>query len=335
MPAARFDVLTIGNAIVDVIATAEDDLLVRLGLLKGSMELVDLERSDAIYTAMPAGIEASGGSAANTAVGVASFGARAAFIGKVRDDQLGHVFVHDIRAAGVTFESPLATSGPPTARSLILVTPDAERTMSTSLGIASEVGVQDIDADLVGAAAITYCEGYLWDREETKAAIRHAMALSHDAGRQVALTLSDGFCVERHRDEFRRLAEQSVDILFANEDEILSLYQVDHFDDALHKVRGDVETAFLTRGEAGAVVVQGEDIHVVGAHAEGPVLDTTGAGDAFAAGALYGLTHGLPLAVSARLGSWAAGHVISQIGPRPRRELRELIPQVTGVDPTS
>jgi sugar/nucleoside kinase (ribokinase family) len=329
MPEPRYDVLALGNAIVDVIATTDDGFLARHDMVKGSMELVDADRADAVYADMPPGIEASGGSAANTAVGVASFGGRAAFIGKVRDDQLGAVFTHDIRAAGVAFDSAPSASGPPTARCLILVTPDAERTLNTSLGIAGEVGVDDVDPGTVGAAAITYCEGYLWDREPTKEAIRHAMALAHGAGRQVALTLSDGFCVERHRDEFLHLASQTVDILFANEDEIRSLYQVEHFDDALQKVRGDVNIAFLTRGPAGAVVVRGDEVHVVGAHAEGPVVDTTGAGDAFAAGAMYGLTHGHDLATSARLGSYAAGHVISHVGPRPQRPLSTLIQAAT------
>ena len=320
------DVLTIGNAIVDVLAPTDDAFLLAHGLAKGSMTLTEPDRAEELYAAMGPGIEASGGSAANTAVGVASFGGRAAFIGKVRDDQLGQVFAHDIRAAGVTFTAPPAPSGPPTARCLIMVTPDAERTLNTSLGIASEVSVADVDEPLVASAAITYCEGYLWDRDETKAAIRHAMTVARDADRLVALTLSDGFCVDRHRDEFVELITTSVDVLFANEDEITSLYEVHHFDDALQKARGHVPIAFLTRSAAGAVVVRGDEVHVVGAHAAGPVVDTTGAGDAFAAGALFGLTSDRDLATCARLGSYAAGEVISHLGPRPQRPLRDVLP---------
>lgn len=324
----RYDVLAIGNAIVDILAETDDAFLVRHGLVKGSMALIDAARADELYAAMPAAIEASGGSAANTAAAVGSFGGRAAFIGKVRDDQLGTVFTHDIRAAGVGFDPVPAADGPPTARSLILVTPDAQRTMNTSLGIAGLVTVDDIDAATVADAAITYCEGYLWDIDATKAAIRRAMALAHDAGRKVALSLSDGFCVERHRAEFLELTQSSVDILFANEEEVTSLYEVDHFDDAMQRVRGHVELAFLTRGPAGAVVVGGDEVHVVGAHPRGAVVDTTGAGDAFAAGALFGLSRGYDLATCARLGSLAAGEVISHIGPRPHVPLRDLAAEV-------
>ena len=323
MPA--YDVLAIGNAIVDVIGHATDEFLIRHDLKKDSMELVDPVRADQLYAAMGPTIETSGGSAANTAVGVAALGARAAFIGKVRDDQLGNVFVHDIRAAGVDFDVPPASSGPPTGRSLILVTPDAHRTMSTSLGIADSITSNDIDPSYVGDARITYCEGYLWDAEPTKAAIRKAMGITRDAGNKVALTLSDGFCVDRHRDEFRDLVSTSVDILFANEAEITSLYQTEHFDDALQQVRSECEFAFLTRGAAGAVVVRGNDIHVVSADPQGPVIDTTGAGDQFAAGVLYGLTQGCDLATCARIGSRCAGECISHLGPRPQRDLVALV----------
>jgi sugar/nucleoside kinase (ribokinase family) len=319
------DVLAVGNAIVDVIASVDDAFLLDNGLTKDSMQLVEVDRAEALYAAMPPGIETSGGSAANTTVGVAGLGGTAAFIGKVRDDQLGRVFVHDIRAAGVDFDVPLATEGPPTARSLILVTPDAKRTMNTSLSIAEQVDVDDVDADLVASARIAYCEGYLWDREPTKEAIRHVMRLTRDAGNKVALTLSDGFCVDRHREEFLDLIWSSVDILFANEAEIRSLYEVDHFDDALQKARQSCDLCFLTRGPAGAVVVQGEELHVVDAHPQGPVIDTTGAGDQFAAGALYGLTQGYDIATCARLGSLAAGEVIAHFGPRPQQDLRALV----------
>ena len=318
------DVVTIGNAIVDVIVSAPDSFLHEHGLVKGSMELVDAERSDRLYDALPPGLEASGGSVANTAAGLASFGARAGFIGKVRDDQLGAVFAHDIRAIGVTFTAAPAPSGPPTARCLIVVTPDAERTLTTCLGIAGQVTVDDIDVALVEGSEITFCEGYLWDLEPTKQAIRSAMEVAHGAGRRVALTLSDGFCVDRHRSEFRELARSSVDVLFANEEEICSLYEVGHFDDAMQQVRADVELAFLTRGASGAVVVSGDELHVIDAYLHGPVVDTTGAGDQFAAGVLHGLTQGFDLATCGRLGSLAAGEVIAHVGPRPAEPLAKL-----------
>jgi sugar/nucleoside kinase (ribokinase family) len=317
-------VTAIGNAIVDVIASAPESFLHDHGLVKGSMELVDAERSNELYDALPPGIEASGGSAANTAAGLASFGARTGFIGKVRDDQLGAVFTHDIRAIGVTFNAVPASEGPPTAKCLIVVTPDAERTLNTYLGIAGQVTVDDIDAALVEGSEITFCEGYLWDLEPTKQAIRAAMELAHGAGRRVSLTLSDGFCVDRHRAEFRALARSSVDILFANEEEICSLYEVGHFDEAMQHVRGDVELAFLTRGAAGAVVVSGDEVHVIDAYLHGPVVDTTGAGDQFAAGVLHGLTTGLDLVTCGRLGSLAAGEVIAHVGPRPAEPLAKL-----------
>ena len=322
--AARYDVLAIGNAIVDVMSHESEAFLIRHDLKKDSMQLVEPARADELYTAMGPTIEASGGSAANTAVGVAALGGRSAFIGKVRDDQLGGVFTHDIRASGVDFDVPPATHGPPTARSLIMVTPDAHRTMNTSLGIAGSITSNDIDPIVVSDASITYCEGYLWDMEPTKAAIRKAMKITRDAGNKVALTLSDGFCVERHREEFRELVVNSVDILFANEAEICSLYEVEQFDDALQKVRAECELAFLTRSAAGAVVVRGDAVHVVSAQPQGRVVDTTGAGDQFAAGALYALTRGCDLATAGRVGSLCAGEVIAHLGPRPQADLKAL-----------
>jgi sugar/nucleoside kinase (ribokinase family) len=330
-----YDVLAVGNAIFDVIAEVDDGFLDERGLTKDSMQLVEPERAEALYAAMPPGTETSGGSAANTAVGVAALGGSAAFIGKVRDDQLGAVYAHDIRAAGVDFAVAPAPEGPPTARSLIVVTPDAHRTMSTSLGIAGEVDTDDIDVDLVASAAVVYCEGYLWDREPTKDAIRLVMRVAREAGNKVALSLSDGFCVERHRSEFLALVRSSVDVLFANDAEIRSLYEVEHFDDALQHARRDCDLCFLTRGAAGAVVARGDDVHVVGAHPRGPVVDTTGAGDQFAAGALHGLSRGHDIAICARLGSLAAGEVISHIGPRPREDLKvlagEMLSHASGV----
>jgi sugar/nucleoside kinase (ribokinase family) len=318
------DVLAIGNAIVDVIASADDAFLDQHELVKGSMQLTDPQTAEILYAAMPPGIETSGGSAANTAVGVAALGGTAAFIGKVRDDQLGAVFTHDIRAAGVDIDVMPAPDGPPTARSLILVTPDAQRTMNTSLGIAAEVTVDDIDPAVVADAAFVYCEGYLWDLEPTKDAIRLVMRLARDAGNAVALSLSDSFCVERHRKEFLELVRTSVDVLFANEAEITMLYEVDTFDEAIEQLRVECGLAFVTRGAAGAVVVRGAELHAVEATLVGPVVDTTGAGDQFAAGALYGLAHGCDLVTCARLGSLAAGECIAHIGPRPQADLRTL-----------
>lgn len=328
---AAFDVVALGNAIVDIIAGVDDAFLVTHGLTKGAMALTAPEVADALYAAMPPGLATSGGSAANTTVGVAALGNRAAFVGKVRDDQLGEVFAHDIRAAGVHFDNRPATVGPPTGRSLIVVTPDAQRTMSTSLGIAGDVTVDDIDAELVAAARITYCEGYLWDSEPTKAAIRHAMDLAGAAGRTVALTLSDGFCVERHRAEFLGLAESRVDVLFANEPEICSLYETDSFAVALDRVQGQVKVAFLTRGPAGAMAVAGGAVHSVEAMTFGAVVDTTGAGDQFAAGALAGLARALDLETCARLGSLAAGEVIGHVGPRPAQDLKALAARHLGL----
>ncbi len=319
------DVVALGNAIVDVIAPVPDDFVERHGLTKGAMTLIDAERAEALYAAMPPGIEASGGSAANTAAGVASFGGRAAFIGKVRDDQLGEVFRHDLTAAGVTFDQAPATEGPPTARCLIQVTPDAERTLNTFLGVSTLLAPDDVDETLVRGAAITYCEGYLWDVDIAKDAIRHAMDLARDAGRTVAMTLSDSFCVDRHRDEWLDLLADRVDLLFANADEIRSLFEVDDFDVARAAVADLVPLAALTRGPAGSVVVAGDEVHVVPAVEVDEVVDVTGAGDLYAAGFLHGLAVGRDLAACARLGSLAAAEIISHMGARPLAPLAELV----------
>jgi sugar/nucleoside kinase (ribokinase family) len=255
---------------------------------------------------------------------LSSFGASVGFIGRVRDDQLGEVFTHDIRAIGVDFETPPASDGAPTGRCLIVVTPDAQRTMSTFLGAASQLGPEDIDPDAVAATDVTYLEGYLFDQPEAKEAFRHAARIAHDAGNRVALTLSDSFCVERHRADFRDLVERQTDVLFANEHEICSLYEVDDFDDAAEHVRGHCEIAALTRSEKGSVVVAGDDVHVVRAHSVVEVVDTTGAGDQYAAGFLYGLTHGHDLPTCGRLGALAAAEVISHLGARPETSLAEL-----------
>lgn len=321
---AMFDVLGIGNAIVDVVAHADDRLLVELGLVKGSMTLVDAERSAFLYERMGPAVEVSGGSCANTMAALADLGGRAAFIGRVRDDQMGEVFRHDIRAAGVHFATPPSPDGPPTARCLVFVTPDAQRTMATYLGACVELGPEDVDEDLVRRARITYLEGYLWDRPEAKQACLKAARLCHAAGNRLALTLSDPFCVDRWRDEFRALIVDEVDILFANEGEITSLYEVDHFDDALQRVRREVDFAVLTRGPKGSVIVTDNEIHVIDAVTPTRVLDTTGAGDLYAAGFLRGLTAGLDLGRCGRLGSACAAAIIAQFGARAEISLRPL-----------
>ncbi|MBS28252.1 MAG: adenosine kinase [Alphaproteobacteria bacterium] len=326
-PQQELDVVCIGNAIVDVLAQTDDSVLDAHGMVKGTMALIDEDQAKILYKAMPQGIETSGGSAANTAAGLASLGARCAFIGKVRDDQLGDIFVHDIRAVGAEFITPAATAGPPTARCLVMITPDAQRTMNTFLGASVNLDPDDIDGDLVQRAQVIYLEGYLWDRDEAKAAFLKAAALAAAAGRLVSLSLSDPFCVERHRDSFRTFVTDHVDVLFANEDEITSLYQVENFDDALQHVREDCRIAALTRSEKGAVVVAGDEVHVVDANPVEAVIDTTGAGDQFAAGFLRGLTRGRDFATCARLGAMTAAEVIGHVGPRPLVSLSELAAQ--------
>ena len=320
------DVLCIGNAIVDVLVRADEATIDRLDLVKGAMTLIDDARAHDLYAKMGPAVEASGGSAANTAAGIASFGGKAAYIGKVAPDQLGEVFTHDIRAAGVEFTSSPDPNGPPTARSFIFVTPDAQRTMNTFLGACVHLSPGDIDAEQVSRAAITYMEGYLWDKDAAKAAFLRAAQVAHQAGRQVSLTLSDSFCVERHRDSFLDLIRGHIDVLFANEAELLSLYQCDTFDQGLQHVRADCAIAALTRSEKGAVIVNAEEVHVIDAEPT-EVSDTTGAGDQFAAGFLYGLTNGHDLATSGRLGAIAAAEVIDHLGPRPAVSLADLAAQ--------
>jgi sugar/nucleoside kinase (ribokinase family) len=289
------------------------------------MTLVDAEESEAIYAAMGPAVEASGGSAANTAAGVASFGGAAAFVGKVRDDQLGAVFSHDIRAVGVEFGTPPATDGPATARCLVVVTPDAQRTMSTYLGAATGLSAADIDEDLVARSQVTYLEGYLWDPPEAIGALRRAMAVAHDAGQRVAFSLSDPFCVERHRQEFLQLVEREVDVLFANEAEVMSLLGAASFEEAVEAIAGRCPVAALTRGPLGSVVVQAGSVVEVPAAAVDEVVDTTGAGDLYAAGFLHGLTRGKDLKTCAVLGSVAAAEVISHVGARPEVSLAHLV----------
>ncbi|MEX2246500.1 MAG: adenosine kinase [Dehalococcoidia bacterium] len=323
MAEARFDVVGMGNAMVDIIAQADDALLGAEGLAKGAMTLIEAERVEQLYATMPPGVEVSGGSAANTTVGVASLGGRAAFIGKVADDQFGTIFRHDIRAAGVTFESSPG-DGAPTGRCLIFFTPDAQRTMQTYLGAGEGLGPEDIDAGVIASAHITYLEGYLWDPALAKEAFLKATRIAHEAGRKVSLTLSDPFCVDRHRESFVDLVTHHVDVLFANEQEIISLYEVRSFDEALQRVRGQCEVAALTRSAKGSVLVSGDEVHIIDAE-PAHVVDTTGAGDMYAAGVLYGLTQGLGLPACGRIGSIAAAEVISHIGARPETPLRTLI----------
>jgi sugar/nucleoside kinase (ribokinase family) len=325
MPSARFDVLGIGNAIVDVIARTEEDFLLKQGMHKGAMALIDEARAKAIYAAMGPAIETSGGSAANTIVGLASLGSRAAFIGKVKDDELGRAFAHDIRAAGATFTTSPAAEGPSTARCYVLVTPDGERTMNTYLGAAQDLHPADIDADLVAASAVTYLEGYLWDPKNAKDAFVKAAKIAHEAERSVALSLSDAFCVDRWRAEFLQLMRsKTVDLIFANETELRSLYETADFDTALTALRADVSTAVVTRSEKGCVVVSPDGIEAVSAFPVERVVDTTGAGDLFAAGFLSGLARGADDRTCGRLGALAAAEVIGHLGARPEASLRDL-----------
>ena len=318
------DVVGIGNALVDVLSHEDDAFLEAHGLVKGSMTLIDTARAEELYAAMSAGLEMSGGSAANTISGVASFGGKAAYIGRVFDDQLGAVFAHDMRATGVLFRSVPATEGPPTGRCLIVVTPDAQRTMNTYLGSSSFFGPEHVDSELIAAAQVTFLEGYLFDRPEAKEAYWKASRVAHDADRRVALTLSDTFCVERHRAEWRDLVVDQVDILFANEDEARTLYEVATFEEALAATRADVEVAVVTRGPRGSVVARGDEVAEVDAHPV-EVVDTTGAGDLYAAGFLFGFTHGRDMATCGKLGSVAASAVLGHTGARPGASLAQII----------
>jgi sugar/nucleoside kinase (ribokinase family) len=323
-----FDVLAIGNAIVDILARTEDSFLVEIGVSKGMMRLIDAAEADRLYARMGPAIEASGGSAGNTAAGVASFGGRAAYIGKVADDAFGRIFRHDIGALGVHFGTAALNGvggGAPTARSMILITPDGERTMNTFLGACTRLGEADIDPDVVAAAEITYLEGYLWDPPEAKKAFRRAAAIAHAAGRKVAITLSDSFCVDRWRAEFLDLMRsRTVDIVFANKEEIKALYTTSDLDSAVAAIRADCSLAAVTLGSEGALAATADVAVRVPAYPVETVADLTGAGDQFAAGFLLGLTRELGLADAARLGCLAGAEVIAHIGPRPQVSLRAL-----------
>ena len=324
MTAKSLDVVGIGNAIVDVLVQSDDAFLASHGLTKGTMALVDEDQAERLYASVGTGLETSGGSAANTLAGIAQLGGRAGFIGRVRNDQLGEIFAHDIRAAGARFETPAAEAGPSTARCLILVTPDAQRTMCTYLGASVGLDPHDLDLGMVAQAKVLYLEGYLWDSEEAKQAFIAAAEVARANGGEVALSLSDAFCVERHRDSFRELVDGHVDILFANEQEILALYGTSSFDEAVEQVRGRCRIAALTRSEKGSLVLNRESSHPIAAVQLGPLVDTTGAGDLYAAGFLHGLTQGRPVEACGRLGSLCAGQVVTQLGPRPQVNLREL-----------
>jgi len=324
MTDAAYDVVGIGNAIVDIIARCDDAFLEKQGLAKGHMQLIDQAAAAALYDAVGPAVEISGGSAANTIAGVASFGGKAAYIGKVADDELGRIFAHDIKASGVSFETKPSQSDTPTARSIVLVTPDAERTMSTYLGISPELNSSEVDPDIIKKSRILYLEGYLFDAPQAKEAFRLAASVAKTAECQVALTLSDGFCVDRHRSEFLSFIKDDIDILFANESEILSLYETQSLQTAIEKISTDAKVAAITQSEKGSVIVSGSEKHEASAEPVAAVADTTGAGDLYAAGFLFGRARNMSLAQSAQLGHIAAAEIISHIGARPEASLRDL-----------
>lgn len=328
---ARFDVVAIGNAIVDVLARADDALIIAEGLTKGSMRLIDGEEAERLYAAMGPAVEVSGGSAANTLAGMAVLGQRCAFIGQVADDQLGHVFTHDLRAIGVAYETPPLSEGAPTARCLILVTPDGQRTMNTFLGASHLLEQSMIDEEWIADSEILYLEGYLWDPELSRAAMRRAIDVAHDAGRKVAFTLSDAFIIDRHGPDFRKLiAEGLFDILFANEVEICALAETDDFESAVASVSAQVPLLVVTRGEHGALAITGGERTEVGAESIETVVDTTGAGDLFAAGFLSGQAQGRPIADCLTMGAVCAREIIAQVGPRAQTDLKAKVAERLG-----
>jgi sugar/nucleoside kinase (ribokinase family) len=325
---ALYDVVGLGNALVDVICRAKDQFLDEHGLVKGSMELVDLTSASRLYDSLDGAVEMSGGSAANTMCGVSALGGRAAYIGVVSGDSLGSAFAHDMRAVGVQFKRALAPASVPTGRCVIVVTPDAERTMSTYLGASSLLKPSDIDVRTVAAGSVLYLEGYLFDRVEAKKAFRHAAGIAHRSGRLVALSLSDSFCVNRHRDDFHRLVADDVDVLFGNDAELIALFQARSVEEAISQLRGHCRIAAVTLGARGSIIVNGDAVIEVPAKHVQRVIDTTGAGDMYAAGFLRGLTSGLSLDHCGALGSLVAAEVISHVGPRPITDLGSLVDQV-------
>lgn len=324
------DVVGIGNALVDVLSHETDAFVTSVDVPKGAMTLIDGDRATSLYEMMGAGVEISGGSAANTIVGVAAFGGRAQYLGKVRDDTLGQVFAHDIRATGVTYDIALADSGPSTGCCLILVTPDAQRTMNTYLGASVNFCADDVDPQVIARSKVLYLEGYLFDPPEAQEAFRVAAGYAHAAGRTVSATLSDSFCVDRHRGAFLDLVEHHVDLVFANEAEICALYQCESFDEAIESVQRQGLIAALTRSEKGSVVVDQDRVIEIPAHPVDELVDTTGAGDLYASGFLYGFSQGLDLETCGALGSLAAAEVISHLGARPSENLRELAAPLLG-----
>ena len=318
------DVVGIGNAIVDVLVQTDDGFLQTHGLQKGGMALIDEPLAERLYKASGPGLETSGGSVANTMVGIAQLGGKAGFIGRVRNDQLGEIFSHDIRAVGARFDTPAATSGATTARCLIYVTPDAERTMCTFLGASTQLEPEDLDLSMVREAKVLYLEGYLWDSPAAKRAFIAAAEACRDSGGQVALSLSDGFCVDRHRESFLDLVNGHVDVLFANDVEIMSLYETDDFDTAVQQVSGCCKVAALTRGAKGSVVLSGDQRWDIGIVSLGDLLDTTGAGDLYAGGFLHGYTQGERLERCGELGALCAGQIVTQLGARPQVSLKQL-----------
>ena len=319
------DVVGIGNAMVDILAPADEAFLAEHNLAKGTMTLVEAEQAAGIYEAMGPGVEMSGGSVGNTMAGIASLGGTGSYIGKVHNDQLGGIFHHDLESLGITFSTTPALDSSPTARCLVIITPDGQRSMATYLGACVELGPDDIDAETIRGHRVTYLEGYLWDAPQAKEAMIKAAQLAHKGGRQVALTLSDPFCVDRHRESFRDLILNHVEILFANEQEIISLYQAENVYAALERGRGDCKLLAVTRSEEGSLIASGDMVRQVNAVPMERVVDTTGAGDLYAAGFLFGITHGYDVAASGRIGAIAAGEIISHIGARPETDLQELM----------
>lgn len=329
--AATLDIVAIGNAIVDILAKADDAFLAEHTLTKGGMQLVDTETAELLYANMGAGIEISGGSAANTLAGMAALGKKCGFIGQIRDDQLGRVFAHDVNALGVSFSTPARSEEPPTARCLILVTPDGQRTMNTYLGASQYLPAQALDADLIRSAGILYLEGYLWDPEEPRAAMRWAIDMARDAGRKVAFTLSDTFVIDRHGDDFRALIEAGmIDILFSNEGEIAALAGIDDFEGAIAAFAGKVPVLVSTRSEKGAIAVVDGVRYEVPAAPVAQVVDTTGAGDLFAAGFLAAYVDGVAIDDCLRLGAAAAAEIISHYGARPEADLKQVRAKTLG-----
>jgi sugar/nucleoside kinase (ribokinase family) len=324
MSEPKYGLLAIGNALVDVLSQADEGFITRNGLEKGAMTLIDTQRAKDLYDLMGQAVQVSGGSAGNTMAGFASFGGKGAYIGKVAQDNLGDVFRHDMKAQGIHYTTQALIEGAPTGRCLILVTPDGQRTMNTFLGAAVELSTADIDADLVAASAVTYLEGYLFDPPQAKQAFRLAAKIAREAGRKVALTLSDSFCVGRHRADFLDLVENHVDIVFGNEDELKSLYELESFEAAVERIKNKCEIAVLTRGKQGSLIISGEQKVMINVNSV-KVVDTTGAGDQYAAGFLYGYTQGLELVKCGSLGAEAAAEVIGHMGPRPEKKYADFL----------